>query len=149
MNETEKPYEAYVYAVREQVEQHLAALDELSARSEQRPLSFIDRNAVERSLQIVVEAAIGCSKHYLKQRKKPVPSEARGAIERVYELAGLTDPDIATMRGAIGMRNAIIHDYLNLDWARIEAVLAARKYHQVWQYVTYVSNKLLLGPASF
>ena len=143
MNTTERQYEAYVYSVREQMEQHLAALDELSLKQSKRPLTFIDRNSVERSLQIVTEIAIGCSKHYLKSRNRPVPSEARAAIERVYEMTGLTEPEIGIMRGAIGMRNAIVHDYLNLDWARIDPVLAERKYHKVAEYATVISKELL------
>lgn len=143
MNKTENTYEPYVYAIREQLEQHLAALDELSTNMHAAPLSFIGRTASERSLQVVVEVAIGCSKHYLKSRNKPVPSEARAAIERVYELTGLTAPDISILRGAVGMRNAIIHDYLNLDWVKVEPVLAARKYHQVAHYITEITNKLL------
>ncbi len=143
MNTTEKPYEAYVYSVREQMEQHLVALDELSAQQAQAPLAFKDRNSAERSLQIIIEIAIGCSKHYLKSQNKPVPSEARAAIERIYELLSLTTPDIHSMRGAIGMRNAIIHDYLNLDWGRIEPILAEGKYHNIAQYVDHITAHLL------
>lgn len=29
------------------------------------------------------------------------------------------------------MRNAIVHDYLNLDWTRIEAVLKSRGYETI------------------
>jgi uncharacterized protein YutE (UPF0331/DUF86 family) len=143
MSTTEKPFEAYTYAIREQLEQHLAGLDELRGLLSERPLTFNERNAVERGLQVVVEIAIGCSKHYLKSHNKPVPSEARAAIERVYELLAITSPDIAIMRGAVGMRNAIIHDYLNLDWQRVETVLAEKKYHEITKYVTLVSQKLL------
>lgn len=46
MNDTERPYEAYVYALREQSEQHIAGLDELSDLNDRQPLSFNERNAV-------------------------------------------------------------------------------------------------------
>ena len=89
----------------------------------QRALSFAERSAVERSLQVITEAAIGSSKHFLKSQNKPVPSEARASIERVYEILAIEGADIKDMRGAIGMRNAIIHDYLNLDWQKLEKVI--------------------------
>jgi uncharacterized protein YutE (UPF0331/DUF86 family) len=143
MSNTEKSYEAYAYAVKEQLEQQLAGLDELSDISRSRPLSFNERNAAERGLQVIVEAAIGCSKHYLKSIDKPVPSEARAAIERVYELQALGEPDIVDMRGAVGMRNAIIHDYLNLDWSRISPVLLEKKYHLVNDYIQRLLHVLL------
>ena len=136
-------YEAYALAVREQTAQHLAGLDELSAIIAKRPLTFNERNAAERGLQVVVESAIGCAKHYLKSRQKPVPSEARAAIERVYELLAITEPDIKEMRGAVGMRNAIIHDYLNLDWRVIEPVLKQQKYTAVQLFVKKVLGKLV------
>jgi len=143
MSSTDRPYEAYVYAVREQVEQHLAGLDELSAALRQRPLTFNERSAVERSLQVLVEMAIGSSKHLLKALGKPVPSEARATVERVYELLALTEPANHVMRGAIGMRNAIIHDYLNLDWERVEAVVRRQQYREIGRYVAKVSEYLL------
>lgn len=140
---TENNYEPYILAVTEQVEQHLAGLDELSDLAMQRPLTFNERSASERSLQVIVEAAIGCSKHYLKSQHKPVPSEARANIERIYELLAITDPDINDMRGAIGMRNAIIHDYLNLDWDKIKTVLIQKKYHLINDYLNTVAKALL------
>ncbi|MCP4076718.1 MAG: hypothetical protein GY744_11115 [Gammaproteobacteria bacterium] len=70
MQENNHSFEAYVYAISEQVEQHIAGLDELSDISVQSPLTFNQRSAAERSLQVIVEAAIGCSKHYLKSKKK-------------------------------------------------------------------------------
>ena len=143
MNTTEKPFEAYVYAVREQVEQHLDGLDLLHDAIHRRPLTFNERNALARGLQVLVEAAIGCSKHFLKSHNKPVPSEARASIERVYEILAITAPSIDIMRGAVGMRNAIIHDYLNLDWQRVETVLKEKKYHEIKNFIALVSNQLL------
>lgn len=136
-------FEPYVMALTEQVEQYLSGLDELSAMLEQRPLSFNERSAVERSIQVIVESAIGCSKHYLKAHGKPVPSEARASIERVYEHLALTAPDINDIRGAVGMRNAIIHDYLNLDWKKLEPVVLGKKYHYVYLYIQSVMQALL------
>jgi len=142
MKDTESNFEAYIFAITEQVEQHISGLDELSDILSIRPLSFNERSATERSLQVIVEAAIGCSKHFLKSRNKPVPSESRASIERVYEILSIVEPDINDMRGAIGMRNAIIHDYLNLDWKKLEDILRQRKYKLVQGYIKFVSKEL-------
>jgi uncharacterized protein YutE (UPF0331/DUF86 family) len=143
MSESTAPYEAYVYALREQVAQHLAGLDELAVLLAQRPLSFNERNAAERGLQVLVEMAVGASKHLLKSRGLPVPAEARAAIERVYETLQPMAPALAQMRGAVGMRNAIIHDYLNLDWERVAAVLRAARYRGVADYIDVLAAELL------
>lgn len=141
--EHNQSYQPYVFAITEQVAQHISALNELSDLINQRGLSFNERSAVERSLQVVVEAIIGCSKHYLKSLGKPIPAEARATIQRAYELLAIASPDIKDLIGAIGMRNAIIHDYLNLDWNKLEVVLKSKKYQLLEQYQRLVCNKLL------
>ena len=143
MKDTESNFEAYAFAITEQVEQHISALNELSEILKARPLTFNERSAVERSIQVIVESAIGCSKHFLKSHSKPVPAESRVSLERVYEILSIVEPDIKDMRGAVGMRNAIIHDYLNLDWKRLEKILRERKYRRVLDYVKLVLNELM------
>lgn len=47
-------------------------------------------------------------------------------------------------------RNAIIHDYLNIDWSKLELelelefVLAQRRYHDINTYIAQVLKKLLI-----
>jgi len=139
----ESSFEPYVYSITEQIEQHLSGLAELTKIAKDRPLNFNEKSAVERSIQVLVEVAIGCSKHFLKSKDKPVPSEARVSIERVYEILSLTKPNITEMRGAVGMRNAIIHDYLNLDWNKIDIVLKEERYCAIAVYIKKVCVKLL------
>ena len=142
MQKISNNFEPYVLAITEQMEQHLSGLSELSDFANKRPLTFNERSATERSLQVIVETAIGCSRHYLKARNRPVQAEARATVERVYELLSIVDPDINNMRGAIGMRNAIIHDYLNLDWGKIEIILKQKKYLLIEKYMLKVSAAL-------
>lgn len=139
----ESNFEPYIFAIKEQIELHVNSLNELSDISHQRILSFAERTAVERSIQVLVETAIGCSKHFLKSKGKPVPSEARASIERVYEILSILKPDINQMRGAVGMRNAIIHDYLNLDWKKLEIILKENKYKNVNDYISNLADQLL------
>lgn len=143
MSAGERPHEAYGLALLEQVEQHVASLDELRDLLGRRPLTFIERSATERSLQIVIEAAIGACKHTLRAHGRPVPAEARVAVERVFELLGLRKPSLAEMRGAVGMRNAIVHDYLNLDWTLLERVVAEARYRRVQTFVRILVDGLL------
>lgn len=48
-----------------------------------------------------------------------------------------------SLRGAVGMRNAIIHDYLNLDWRLLETVLSEARYRRVNAFVEQASKLLL------
>jgi len=55
--------EAYIMSMRDHVQVQLDNLNELSDIAAQQPLRKFDRLATERSLQILVEAAIGVAKH--------------------------------------------------------------------------------------
>jgi len=136
-------YKAYAYALREQVEQHNDSLNKLSEICTQRPLTFSEQCAAERNIQVLVEAAIGCSKHYLKLHKNPVPSESKMTIERVYALLAIIEPAKEAITAAVGMRNVIIHDYLNIDWKFIEPVIRDKDYLSVVHYVQLVTGRLL------
>lgn len=57
-----------------------------------------------------------------------MPSEARSAVERVYEMLRIIDPPADVLRGVVGMRNAIIQDYLNLDWELVGDVFSTHRY---------------------
>ena len=142
-NDTEKPYKAYVYAVREQLEQQLSLLDQLSQLASANRLTGIERSATERNLQLLVEVALGCSKHYLKSQTLPVPSESAMVIRQVYSVLTIENPLEQEMIGAVGMRNAIIHDYLNLDWDKVSSVLTQKKYHQVAKYCERLLKELM------
>lgn len=59
MSATERPYEAPVWAIREQAEEHLQDLGELSILADSRPLHFNRRNTAWRSLRVLVKMASG------------------------------------------------------------------------------------------
>ncbi|MCD8520836.1 MAG: DUF86 domain-containing protein [Saccharospirillaceae bacterium] len=112
----------------------LADLDELSELAQQQPLRKFERLAVERCLQITVNAAISASVHCCKKAGKSVSGEAYINLLTAHDLLNSQIPH-ALLKGALGMRNAIVHDYLNLDWTRIEAVLVNKHYHAIGEFI--------------
>lgn len=143
MNTTDKPYEAYTYAIREQLEYHQQILEQVRLQQKKQPLTAIERSATERGLQVLVEVAIGCSKHYLKSIKSALPSEASAVIQSVYATGIELSTKESDMIGAVGMRNAIIHDYLNLDWNKVALVVQDKKYHAVIRYCEQLLKQLI------
>lgn len=132
-------YTAYCTALIEQVSVHQQLLDQISAKSE---LGLLERSAAERSLQILAESAIGVSKHANRKLELPERSDAASSATQLLEQSpfpGVTKDEI---RGAIGMRNAIVHDYLNLDWALIEQVIRNRQYVKLREFVEYYCKLL-------
>ncbi len=126
-------YSAYIAALKEQLSVHCRQLDSLSAIT--RPLSQMERSAAERSLQILVESAIGSAKHLNKKEGLPERLDSYQTIVQLTQELDIDSDYLPQLKGAIGMRNAIVHDYLNLDWELIQAVLDRQHYRRVADFV--------------
>ncbi|WP_420590769.1 type VII toxin-antitoxin system HepT family RNase toxin [Bacterioplanoides sp.] len=126
--------EAYVISMRQHVQEQLETLNELAEAIKLQPLRKIERLAAERSLQIMIEAAIGVAKHCCKKAGKTHSGDAYKNLLTAHDLLNSNIPH-ATLKGAAGMRNAIVHDYLNLDWARIEAVIVNKQYEALGEFI--------------
>jgi len=124
----------YIESMRQHAEEQLANLAELADMAQQQPLRKFDRLAVERCLQILIEAAIGVAKHCCKQANVTAAAEGYASVLKAHDLIESQVPH-AILKGAIGMRNAIVHDYLNLDWTRIEAVLTSHGYRNIGTFI--------------
>lgn len=133
-------YQAYSIALIEQVDLHANQLDQLSKKSS--TLTQIEKTAVERSLQIIVEAAIGCSKQYGRKFSLVDRADSFQSIEQVADKCEVDQAWLPQLKGAVGMRNAIVHDYLNLNWELIGDVLQSRKYQTVALFVHLVCSRL-------
>jgi len=71
--------------------------------------------AVERWLQVAIEACIDLAYHIIADRGCAPPDSARGAFEQLAA-QGLISPELATHLGrAAGMRNILVHDYVRVD----------------------------------
>ena len=119
---------AYTESMLEHTSEHFEALAEIASILEARSLTFIERNAVERSMQVLVESCIGLSKHVCKKAGRQVLGEAKATALKALEILESSrgqsiGVDPLTLQGAVGMRNAIVHDYLNLDWALVVGVV--------------------------
>ena len=135
--------EAYVISMRQHVQEQLETLNELAEITKRQPLRKIERLAAERSLQIMIEAAIGVAKHCCKKAGKTHSGDAYKNLLTAHDLLNSNIPH-AALKGAAGMRNAIVHDYLNLDWARIEAVIVNQQYQTLGDFIeaglSYLGN---------
>jgi uncharacterized protein YutE (UPF0331/DUF86 family) len=109
-----------VLGLKEEIEDILAELVKNPA-----PSRMVYRSA-ERSLQLLTEACIGIAKRTLKAEGKQVPSDARQAFSKLKSL-GL-DSTSADWNRIIGMRNALVHDYLNIEPDRVLDVIRLKHY---------------------
>lgn len=81
--------------------------------------------ATERRLQIAVQCAIDVAAHLTAAHGWRVP-EGYAATFDVLARHGVLPAGLAAgMRKAAGLRNALVHDYLDIDPARLHASLGA------------------------
>jgi uncharacterized protein YutE (UPF0331/DUF86 family) len=123
----------YIDAMRE----HLATLAEELAQLHQaatKPegLNALLYRAAERNLQLLSEACIGIAKQRLKSLGTVVPSDARQAFAKLQSL-GRDDSSIPWNK-VIGLRNALVHDYLNLDAEIVENIIRRRDYQSLLNF---------------
>jgi uncharacterized protein YutE (UPF0331/DUF86 family) len=101
--------------------------------------------AVERLLSRLVDLAVEVSSHVASTRLGRSPAEYRESFDLAAE-AGLIDAALAArLKPSVGMRNAIVHEYVRLDLDRIAAAvpLAVEIYRG---FVTAVAKSLLTSP---
>lgn len=97
-----------------------AMLDEArTAILAEHELSRLEKNGILHALQVLVENAIGRVKQILKHAGEPVPVSAYDAFAAWARLKKQNDSVLEAWNGYIGLRNRIVHDYMNLDLNRI------------------------------
>lgn len=109
---------AYKLAMKAQIAEIAEELAEIQTlEAEQGYLPTMAYRAAERNLQLLVEACIGIAKQTLKSLGKNTPNEARQVFEKLK--AEGQDHSQIPWNQVVGMRNALVHDYLNIDRERI------------------------------
>ncbi|MDF1584704.1 MAG: DUF86 domain-containing protein [Methyloprofundus sp.] len=132
----------YVDAIQQHVKECVEDLDTLHDILKQRSWTRVERKGAERLLQILVEACIGVSKHWLKQQNKVLPTDAYAVFKKLMELQLIPAEDAPEWQRIIGMRNAIVHDYLNLDEKIIKTIVVNKMYLKLQNFALTISAKL-------
>ena len=82
-------------------------------------LSRLEQNGVLHAIQVLVENGIGKAKQLLKAASKQVPLSAYDSFLGLAELGVVKTGDLTLWNAAIGLRNRIVHDYMNIDMHRV------------------------------
>lgn len=73
----------------------------------------------ERALQVAIQACIDIGAQLVAERTLPAPDDYRGIFESL-EAAGMLDQRLARQLGdAAGLRNILVHGYLDVDLERL------------------------------
>ncbi|MCD6009989.1 MULTISPECIES: type VII toxin-antitoxin system HepT family RNase toxin [Halomonadaceae] len=123
----------YIDAMREHLATLAEELEQLhQAASTPEGLNALLYRAAERNLQLLTEACIGIAKQRLKSLGVVVPSDARQAFSKLQSLNH--DRSGTPWNKIIGLRNALVHDYLNLDAEIVKAIIRQRDYRSLLDF---------------
>ena len=90
-------------------------------------LSGLEQNGILHALQVLVENAIGKTKHLLKAAGQEVPVSAYDAFVLLASIGRIQHEQLDDWNRAVGLRNRIVHEYMNI---RMDVVLELVKDEQ-------------------
>lgn len=98
-------------------------------------LSRLEQNGVLHALQILVENAVGKAKQLLKASNKQVPLSAYDGFLGLADLGIVKKSDLIAWNAAIGLRNRIVHDYMNIDMSRVLDLVKNEQYRFITDFL--------------
>lgn len=95
----------------------------------------LEEAGVLHALQVLIENAIGKAKQLLKAGGQPVPVSAHDAFSALATHQWIDAADVPTWHAVVGLRNRIVHDYMNIDMVQVLAWVQAGKDHFVTRFL--------------
>ena len=79
---------------------------------------------------MLTENSIGKAKVILKSQGQTVPVSAYDAFSKLHALGYINADQLRDWTAAIGMRNRIVHEYLNVSMTVVEEIIV-KQYYQL------------------
>lgn len=98
-------------------------------------LSRLEQNGVLHAIQILVENAVGKAKQLLKAAGRQVPLSAYDSFLGLTELGVIKPGDLTAWNAVIGLRNRIVHDYMNIDMPRVLELVKNEQYRFITDFL--------------
>ncbi len=97
-------------------DEQMALLDEAKQRIQSgAQLTKLEQSGVLHAFQILTGNAMGKSKHMLKSASRAVPVLAYDAFASLEQQGEISLEALQQWNSTIGLRNRIVHDYMNID----------------------------------
>lgn len=103
-------------------------------------LSRLEQNGVLHAIQVLVENGIGKARQILKAAAKEVPLSAYDSFLGLTALGIVKTDDLTLWNAAIGLRNRIVHDYMNIDMSRVLELVKNEQYRFITEFLLSDQN---------
>jgi len=100
-----------------------------------RELWRLEQNGVLHAFQVLIENAIGKAKQTLKQGGKTVPISAYDSFMMLSDMGIVSSSNLDAWNAAIGLRNRIVHDYMNIDMKLVLKLVENEQYRFVTEFL--------------
>ena len=94
----------------------------------QHTLSKLEQSGALHAIQVLTENSIGKAKVILKFQGQTVPVSAYDAFSKLHALGYINADQLRDWTAAIGMRNRIVHEYLNVSMTVVEEIIVKQQY---------------------
>ena len=99
------------------------------------------QDIVERNLEVAAQACIDIANRIISLQELEKPQDYYGAIIRLGEEGILPDKFARKFAPIAGLRNILIHEYINIDWEEIYKNLLGIE--QFYKFMNYIKKWLL------
>ena len=134
MKQQDAGFQLYLTEASLHKQDYFQQLDELRVELAQGDLRRRDYLAIERLLQVFSELCIGLAKHCLKKYQRQTAADAYQTFSQLHLHGMITATELAQWRQIIGMRNGLVHDYLNIDLNIVRAIVAQGSYQTLAEF---------------
>ncbi|RNL67210.1 type VII toxin-antitoxin system HepT family RNase toxin [Zhongshania marina] len=131
---------AYLLALSEHIglcEHDLKTLQDILT---ERDLSRLEQHAAERTLQVLIESAIGLAKHWAKAELNITHSEALASFNNLADSGLIEKSD--NWRRVVGLRNVLVHDYLNVDIQIVQDIIKKAYFKDILNFARQACKAL-------
>lgn len=104
----------------------LVQLERLQALAASRRADPLYELAAERAIHVAIEAILDVGHHVLAGRGEAIPQTYRDVVPALVKIAVITANLGARLDGIAGMRNILVHDYVDVDAKYVWAVVDER-----------------------
>ena len=132
----------YLQETAANAQRNISVLDSARARLASTGHTFtpMEYGGILHALQTLIENAIGKAKQLCKHHTGVAPTNSYTAISQLPTLGYITEAQLPEWRQIIGLRNRIVHEYLNIDERLILTIIERNDYEIV---KTFLQNTKL------